>query len=427
METLFSIYVDLIHSRIGEDMEIIDVNIDDIIKIFEEGLDVNYQRNKPDNFAFMIYTTPLFYAIRYNWLELVKWILIQGGNPYIKLNLDEHTYLNVTGIFYTTEEMYKLILENTKQSDILLENTYQKLEDMVDEYGHRINISKGINIKTKQEVVIKSSSVLSLDDEDSLVYEDGLSDTISEIYVMKKLKNKSPYLSILVDVYLEMGDIIIVIKYIPSIDIDDFTHFMDEDEYYLPDYNKLKYVMFRLLEALDTCHQNDIVHNDIKPTNILFDERKQIPILIDFGSSCFDKPQTEPFICADSCKLTSYPWESPEKIGRYFNNSSITLKKYFGEVEPFLLSEKDLDLKKSDIWSLGIVFYQYVYGIHPFIDMDSVSSVSQLSAYKDIMKGKFRRRYIEINDPIIDKVLELMLIRNPKYRPTAKELIHIFS
>ena len=68
-------------------------------------------------------------------------------------------------------------------------------------------------------------------------------------------------------------------------------------------------VMLGVLNALDYSHRMGIIHRDIKPGNILFDER-ELPVLIDFGAA-LNKPEV-------TCTVTqgefSYAYASPEQI-----------------------------------------------------------------------------------------------------------------
>lgn len=112
-------------------------------------------------------------------------------------------------------------------------------------------------------------------------------------------------------------------------------------------------VCIKIADALSFIHNKGIVHRDIKPGNILFDENKN-PKLSDFGVSN---------------TRGGTPRYLPPEI-------------YFSEY----ISPKD---RKIDIYSLGIVLLETVIGHNPFIDIPK----------EDIIAAKLNHTFIPADLP----------------------------
>lgn len=95
---------------------------------------------------------------------------------------------------------------------------------------------------------------------------------------------------------------------------------------------------YQISLALSVLHGKGYIHRDLKPENILVDQNNQIK-LTDFGISIH---QSLKRITSEASILGTPLYMSPEQI----NNLPLTFS--------------------SDIFALGVIFYQMTTGIHPF-------------------------------------------------------------
>ncbi|MEM9302125.1 MAG: protein kinase [Pseudomonadota bacterium] len=95
----------------------------------------------------------------------------------------------------------------------------------------------------------------------------------------------------------------------------------------------------QVAHALDLAHRNHIVHRDLKPSNIMFRD-ELTPVLTDFGIA--KKTDTEHSLTKTGMVVGTPYYMSPEQI-----------------------TGRDID-GRSDIYSLGIMFYELLVGELPF-------------------------------------------------------------
>lgn len=99
-------------------------------------------------------------------------------------------------------------------------------------------------------------------------------------------------------------------------------------------------IMARVATALDTAHQRLIIHRDLKPANVLFDEQGQ-SYLADFGVAKIRAGFAQQL--TGNLVLGTPEYMSPEQVR----------------------GQHSLD-GRSDIYGLGIVFFQALTGKYPF-------------------------------------------------------------
>ncbi|KAI0260657.1 hypothetical protein BC834DRAFT_973256 [Gloeopeniophorella convolvens] len=96
-----------------------------------------------------------------------------------------------------------------------------------------------------------------------------------------------------------------------------------------------------LLSGVEFLHARGVVHNDIKPANILLSD-KEVPVLVDFGfAEKYEQHSSKAF-------RSNLTYGTPEYLS------------------PERARGLPHDTRKADIWSLGITFFEILVGRTPF-------------------------------------------------------------
>jgi len=153
----------------------------------------------------------------------------------------------------------------------------------------------------------------------------------------------------------------------------------------------IRRILIQTASALGYAHKNDIVHRDIKPDNIMFDESGNA-ILTDFGIAK----------AASGTRLTG-------------TGMSIGTPHY---MSPEQARAQTLD-GRSDIYSLGVVAYQCLAGVVPFDGEDSFSI-----GYKHIMEDLTEPEMTDPDQRALYDIIERMMAKSPEDRyQTAEALV----
>ncbi|MEM9539160.1 MAG: AAA family ATPase [Cyanobacteria bacterium P01_E01_bin.42] len=150
--------------------------------------------------------------------------------------------------------------------------------------------------------------------------------------------------------------------------------------------NQFLEISLQLAETLHQLHQNQIIHKDIKPANILIHpETKQVQ-LIDFSISSL-LPKETPSLQTPNVLEGTLAYVSPEQTGRM---------------------NRGIDYR-SDFYSLGVTFYELLVGNVPFNSKDPLELIhAHLAQRPDPLvrwiglEGKF------CPQPLSDIVMKLM-------------------
>ena len=156
-----------------------------------------------------------------------------------------------------------------------------------------------------------------------------------------------------------------------------------------------------ILHCIDKLHKNGIVHNDLKPDNILLKETQSgmlTPKIIDFDSG--------------------FLRGMPPQIGEDLQGDPIYLAP---ESFLFLAEKVNVLTRKVDIFALGIILHQYFCGELPSFDRKRYNYLFEFVLDDNIP-------IISVTMPsYIRELLAKMLDKHPARRPTASEAFAVLT
>jgi serine/threonine-protein kinase len=147
-------------------------------------------------------------------------------------------------------------------------------------------------------------------------------------------------------------------------------------------------LMIKILDALDYAHREGVIHQDIKPGNIIIEERSNRPVLVDFGiaHSAITETDSSPYIMGTPLYM------SPEQI---------------------LSSTPD---NRSDIYSAGIVLFEALAGKLP---LETNKSDQLLAIKRQDPEMLFTCRPSQCNPAItfdLERIILKAIAPNPQNR-----------
>ena len=141
----------------------------------------------------------------------------------------------------------------------------------------------------------------------------------------------------------------------------------------------------QIARALEFAHQAGVYHRDVKPANILIDDDFR-PYIADFGLAIRDAERWS------HCNEVAgtYAYMSPEQVR--------------GEAQFFD--------GRTDIWSLGVVFYEVLTGERPFQGRDRAELFAEIRSRTPRPLRQFKR----VVPKWLDTIVAMSLAKNPHER-----------
>lgn len=216
-----------------------------------------------------------------------------------------------------------------------VDSIYEVFKSNVIGTGTNSIVYLGRKLNTNESVAIKKINI-------SRLSISGFQMLVGEIEIIKEImKYKNDNILKYYDV-IENNDVIYIItEYCEN---GDFTHILTGK----PIKQKIvKFYLKQLINAMMFLKNKHIMHRDIKPSNILvFNDEKTLKIC-DFGfAKHYDNSEKNITMCGSPMYM------APEIYKKIGYSDSI------------------------DVWSLGMIFYEMLFGLHPLSDFNDITKIS---------------------------------------------------
>jgi len=238
-------------------------------------------------------------------------------------------------------------------------------------------VVKGTNQKTGQLAAIKLVNIRELARKENKSLNHIRERITREARILQGLDH--PNIVKLYDYYEHDGKIAIVMEFVERGELLSYIGPEGAPE------TEVRDVFVQILEALEYCHQHQVVHRDLKLENLLVDKNYNIKIL-DFGFSNF--------ISSDSFRMK-------------------TLCGTLMYLAPEIFLGKQYNGPPVDVWALGVILYAMLTGRFPFADTPQLP--------RDVVNGNYVIPHKISKDA--RKLLRGMLCLKPEKRLTIAEIL----
>lgn len=146
-------------------------------------------------------------------------------------------------------------------------------------------------------------------------------------------------------------------------------------------------IALQILDALDYCHQNGVLHRDVKPANIMLEQDRAY--LIDFGVACYlAAPQARMDLSGTAAYMSPEQIQAPASADQ-----------------------------RSDVYGFGCVLYEMLTGRPPFpLDANEFVSDDRIKMLQISTAPISPRMFNPHIDEALERIVLTALAKNPAQR-----------
>lgn len=156
-------------------------------------------------------------------------------------------------------------------------------------------------------------------------------------------------------------------------------------------------VLHDVASALTAAHSRGIIHRDLRPENVLWDDERERALLTDFGIATITDANA-----SEVTRLTN--------VGELIGNPRY--------LSPEQLRDEELT-PQADIYSFGVLAYELLTGEGPFA---AKSKVEWITAHLTMEPRDLLALRPEC-DPALGDLLRRCLTKEPRHRPSAADVV----